>query len=147
MGRGKGGKKDKSIARQQHKAAQRSGSESSNNSGQDNQLNKTTREEEISTQVDSLSMWNDIKKEHRGHIALLKTLIGHTVDINLFGDQEPSINGVAKALHKEEKEDPSAQVDGKLVNTHVVPLSMIDYVKATDKPRNTPKDVRSRTKR
>ena len=106
MGRGKGGKKEKSIARQQHKAAQRSGSESSNNSGQENQLNKTTREEEISTQVDSLRMWNDIKKENRGHIALLKTLIGHTVDINLFGDQEPSINGVAKGIHKEEEEDP-----------------------------------------
>ena len=140
MGRGKGGKKEKSIARQQHKAAQRSGSESSNNSGQEHQLNKTTREEEISTQVDSLRMWNDIKKENRGHIALLKTLIGHTVDINLFGDQEPSINGVAKGIHKEEEEDPwvelsPAQVDGKLVNTHVVPLSMIDYVKATDKPR------------
>ena len=65
MGRGKGGKKEKSIARQQNKAAQRSGSESSNNSGQENQLNKTTREEEISTQVDSLRMWNDIMKENR----------------------------------------------------------------------------------
>ena len=88
MGRGKGGKKEKSIARQQQKA-QRSGSESSNTSGQETQLNRTTKEEEIASRVDSLRMWNDIKKETKGHLELLRTLINHNVEINLFGDQEP----------------------------------------------------------
>ena len=88
---------------------------------------QSDQEQEREARVDSLRMLDSIGKEVTGHIALLRTLKNHPVEIKIFGDSKHSfsINGTVGTLETTNGEEwvelSPAQVEGVMTMSYILP--------------------------
>jgi hypothetical protein len=91
-------------------------------------------------------MLEDIRRETQKHIKKLQKLISHPVEIKLFGDTNPTTNGIVTLIQKhpehEEWFDLSpAQFNGEMIMSHIVNVAMIQDVIPLEKPKYSTEEL------